>query len=976
MARKTLVIGWDAADWKVVHALIEQGRMPHTQALIERGVMGDLATLQPVLSPMLWASIATGKRPFKHGILGFTEPTPDGAGIQPVSQLGRTTKAIWNIFHQQGLRQHVIGWWPSHPVEPIDGVMVSNHFQLALGPPDAPWPLAPGMVHPPHLADTLAALRINPNELLPEQVLRFVPRAAEIDQDQDKRLGMVMKILAECVSVHAAALWALEHEPWDFAAVYYDGIDHFCHGFMKYRAPRRAHIPERDFALYAGVVDMAYVFHDLMLGAMLAVVPADTTVVICSDHGFHPDHLRPVLLPKEPAGPALEHRDLGLLIMAGPGLKQDHLLHGASVLDITPTLLALHGLPVGEDMDGKVLVDAFVAPPAVAMIPSWDAVPGDAARLDAEHCYDPIAAKEAMDQLVALGYVAAPAADQAEAVASTARELRYNLARSYMDAGRYLDAVPVLADLSADAPDQFRFGVQLAQCYRALGLVPELRALVERLTLARQAAALEAREALRGLTEQLEARQAAAGQLGADGRIDPERLDEGERREYDRLRLLARFGTFDLDYLMGWVLIAEGRPEQALAHLKRAEQADARRPGLHVQIGETLFALGRIDDAEGAFARALALDPLSAHASLGLAKVRLRQRRTDDAIRLALASVSALYQNPVAHYVLGLGLWRAGQYVRAAEAMRVAVGINPNFERAQRFLARYALRFEQDLAKSRAHWRLVREIRAQTRERRLTRLADAALLVEGLATEPPPGELDGDGNRPRLAIGGDDWTATSRPAGAAVVDKSAVPAHWRDCITVVSGLPRTGTSLMMQMLAAGGIPPLTDGERGADADNPRGYFEHRAATRLRQQTDWLRDAKGGAVKIVAQLLPHLPGEHHYRILFMERDLGEVLRSQSAMLRRLGRAAAKLSDAQLAATYRRQLRQVAAWLARQPNCSVLHVPHAAAVADPGGTAARVAAFLGGDLDVAAMAAMVDPALYRQRAVPAAAPAAPD
>ncbi len=103
------------------------------------------------------------------------------------------------------------------------------------------------------------------------------------------------------------------------------------------------------------MVEAAYRFHDMMLGAMLAMVPEDTTVIICSDHGFHPDHLRPVRLPKEPAAPAIEHRDLGVFIMAGPGIKKDALIHGANMLDITPTILTLYGLPVGEDMDGKPL---------------------------------------------------------------------------------------------------------------------------------------------------------------------------------------------------------------------------------------------------------------------------------------------------------------------------------------------------------------------------------------------------------------------------------------------------------------------------------------------------------------------------------------------------------------------------------------------------------------------------------------------
>ena len=124
--KKVLLIGWDAADWKVINPLMDAGRMPFLQSVVERGVMGNLATLHPVLSPMLWTSIATGKRPYDHGILGFTEPTPDGSAVQPVSSLSRNTKAIWNILNQQGYTSNVVGWWPSHPVESIRGAMVSN----------------------------------------------------------------------------------------------------------------------------------------------------------------------------------------------------------------------------------------------------------------------------------------------------------------------------------------------------------------------------------------------------------------------------------------------------------------------------------------------------------------------------------------------------------------------------------------------------------------------------------------------------------------------------------------------------------------------------------------------------------------------------------------------------------------------------------------------------------------------------------
>lgn len=107
--RKVLLVGLDAADWKVIHPLVDQGKMPTLKAMIEQGAIGNLASLAPPMSPIMWMSIATGKTADKHGVLGFTQPRADGQGIQPVLATSRKTKAMWNIFMQQGLRCHVIG---------------------------------------------------------------------------------------------------------------------------------------------------------------------------------------------------------------------------------------------------------------------------------------------------------------------------------------------------------------------------------------------------------------------------------------------------------------------------------------------------------------------------------------------------------------------------------------------------------------------------------------------------------------------------------------------------------------------------------------------------------------------------------------------------------------------------------------------------------------------------------------------------
>ncbi|ETR71293.1 MAG: hypothetical protein OMM_02601 [Candidatus Magnetoglobus multicellularis str. Araruama] len=196
MLKKLLLIGWDGADWDVINPLIDAGKMPNLNYLVDNGVVGDLTTLYPELSPMLWTSIATGKRAYKHGIYGFTEVRPDGQGIRPISNLSRKTKAIWNILSQNDISSHIIGWWPSHPVEPINGVMVSNLYP---GPyekldPKKEWALIEGSVHPKRIAKNLNALRWHPQKLNTNHILPFVPKLGLIDQEKDHRLEAIAVI--------------------------------------------------------------------------------------------------------------------------------------------------------------------------------------------------------------------------------------------------------------------------------------------------------------------------------------------------------------------------------------------------------------------------------------------------------------------------------------------------------------------------------------------------------------------------------------------------------------------------------------------------------------------------------------------------------------------------------------------------------------------------------------------------------------
>lgn len=188
----------------------------------------------------------------------------------------------------------------------------------------------------------------------------------------------------------------------------------------------------------------------------------------------------------------------------------------------------------------------------------------------------------------------------------------------------------------------------------------------------------------------------------------------------------------------------------------------------------------------------------------------------------------------------------------------------------------------------------------------------------------------------------------------------------KDAILVVSGLPRSGTSMMMKMLEAAGIPVVTDKLRVPDQNNPNGYYELERVKQLKDgDVGWLKEAKGGVVKIISALITHLPADYSYKVIFMQRDLLEVLASQRKMLGRLGKPEDKVGDEQMAKIYQGHLRSVETWLKRQPNVELLYINYNQMINDPLEPANQVNEFLGGHLDIQAMLAVINKDLYRER-----------
>jgi len=942
--RKILLVGWDAADWKVVTPLVDVGKMPNVQRIIENGVMGNLGTLFPVLSPMLWTSIATGKRPFKHGIHGFSEPNPGSGGIRPITTLSRKTKALWNILNQNDLRSNVVGWWPSQPAEPINGVMVSNEFQQAVGAFDKSWPMRPGTIFPQWLEEKLQECRVHPEEIPGDVLQMFVPDAGKIDQTKDPRLFQLAKIVAECSGIQAAATAIIQDEPWDFMAVYFDGIDHFGHGFMRYHPPKQDWVSQEDYDLYHQVVNGAYQFHDYMLGVLMQLAGDDVTVVLMSDHGFHPDALRLRTTPNEPAGPAAEHRPFGIFATMGPGIKQDDLVFGAGLLDICPTILSMFDLPVGEDMDGRPLTSIFENEPEVEYIPSWDDVVGEDGQHPADMKIDAVDAQEAIDQLVALGYIEEPNANKELAVAETIRELRYNLARSYIDASLHHEGIAIFQELWEKWPDESRFGVHLFHSLIAVDNVEAAAEVLTEIKENKQRYASEAQGELQKLVTDYKEKDQTANDI-----------PEKEQRRMRKLQARASFNTHAFAFLEGSLRHAQGDFEAAIEQLRKAEGVQVNsQPSLFEALGNAQLAMKRYDEAEAEFQRALVTDTINPSARLGLARAYLGQGQHQAAAEQALAAIGQRYHNPQAHFIAGRALARAGRINEAVASLKIALSQNPVFPAAHREMARLLQDNLGDWNTAAKHRKLAEQAKQRIAE-----------WKGGLRKNDPKLAL-----RSAFEIDGDlieDEGTISDLSSAPPLEKSVV---------IVSGLPRSGTSMMMQMLAAGGLPILSDGKRVADESNPNGYFEFDEVGKLGRENSWLTRAEGQAVKIVAQLLPKLPlqlkladeSDHvmNYRVIMMNRPLGEIIGSQSAMLERLDKPGGELSEARLATTFQKQLRQVRKVLGhyrKSGRVLMLPVSYHETLKNPAAIAEKVNTFLNGGLDEEAMVERVDPSLHR-------------
>lgn len=880
---KLLLIGWDSADWKVLSPLMDSGHMPTLRCIVEGGVSGNLRTLEPMLSPMLWTSIATGKRAYDHGVLGFTEVDALTQRIQPVTASTRRCAALWNILASQGLNCHVIGWFATHGEQIPGGGLVSNLFPVPTAGPGEDWPAAPrGTIWPEEDAAALNDLRVSPEDIEGDTISLFCPRWKEIDTTKDHRLGHLRIHLAEAFSIQAAACWTLQNTEWDFTAVYFRAIDEIAHHFMPYHPPKLDGVPQADFYLYQDVMNSTCRMHDLMVARLISLAGPDTHVIIVSDHGFHSDHLRPKFIPRIPAGITVWHRDHGIFAAAGPRFAKDELVHGASLLDITPTVLQLFGLPVGRDMGGRVLADAFAQTPKIKTIPTWDN--SHTAFRQAPFHLTEEENRKLIEQFAALGYLDKTTGNTDHDAALVDRESRWALARAYMDGERYLKALPLLETLHQEAPERADHAQMLARCQMRLGMVDEaeqsLNSTLETASNAPVAAMLRAQIAL--------------------VRRDPAKALE-------------------------WIETAHA---SGLVH----------EPRFWRQSCLTLIQLRRWPQVQDAAEKLNALDPEDAQGHLALAIAHLHQNRAEEAIESALHATALDFHLPRAHFILARALLRLRDLDRAEQALRNALRIMPAFPQALQLLAA--------LCRASGRWQESLDLQA----------ARLGILAKRKAAYERAAEIRAESlthNRQRVT------------ASPSVTTSEAAPQFQPRDIVIVTGLPRSGTSLMMQMLFAGGHDVVTDGSRAADTNNELGYYEWEEIKCLPQNPRLIEQADGKAVKVVTPLLPHLPLGHHYKFILMRRPLEEVARSQQIM--RFGKLGTNDDLAGIRALLEKHWESTLLLLGKVPKNHVMEVDYPSLVRDPLAWRSRLVAFLGEDAlpQSDLMASVVKPQFHRQR-----------
>lgn len=647
LGTRAVVIGIDGADWKIIDGLIEEGSMPNLAALRERSAWGPIETLHDIpLSPVIWTSVATGKSAAKHGVSWFMVDQPDGTRV-PVRSHNRKTKAIWNILGENDRKPSVLGWWATYPAENVgEGVLVSDALgyhgfgATAKGGDDGKKTYPPELysevsVEIPAIQQITAEYATRYIDISPEEYSQLMYLPSRQPNPNPLNPIHLFQQYAVTAEGYTSIAEKLLQRPFDLFMVYYEQVDSFSHLFIKYADPKLEWVDESRQLRFRNVVSEWYRHQDELLGRLLAKVDLDTTAVfILSDHGFKSGERRirsedTIDIKKA----HLDHETHGVFLAAGPHIRAGAQVSGASVMDITPTLLYYLGFPVGKDMDGKVLdnvfLPEFVDKHPIRYVETYEEVDEKAvaAARDAED-YDKGELEANMKALEALGYVGSSEDEEtADAIASgeSSPELHSNMGRIHMQNGELDKARREFEKALELNPNYSDALLNIGEVLRLQGRVAEAEHFVKR--------ALQ---------------------------VDP-----------NSIGALAQLGEIKRDM---------GDLDEAIRLFREGLAIDDSYPFVFLGLGDVLQRAGRYEEAEEAFTRVLQLNPDSFKAYYNLGVTRGNRGDVEGAIANYEKALEIAPQHPESAMALnnmGAIYLESGDVEKARESFERAVQTSP-----------------------------------------------------------------------------------------------------------------------------------------------------------------------------------------------------------------------------------------------------------------------------------------------------------
>lgn len=665
-AARIVLIGLDGIDLRVINELIRQARLPTFARIMDEGVSGELESYRPMLSPLIWTTIATGRTPDQHRILGFSVHNARfGSMVVPSSR--RRCAALWNIAPRYDLSSTVIGWWATWPAEEIQGFVISDRFARTTYEDESDSQLdQPGITYPEELLDELIDLRASEASISYETFSRYarVDREAfstVMSQPFNPRnpLHHLRLILARAETYRRVLLHMLDNHPTDICLAYFEFPDSISHLFMPHRPPRQDHISPEEFDRFSGAVDKAYELADEILDEVLHRLGSQDLLLVVSDHGFltGEERLRTSSLTTADTA-VLWHRLEGTLLAHGDGI-QPGTIRKASVYDITPTLLCRLGIPPSEEMPGRALPELLGVSGS-----EWQA-PRRVSDLDGDYQPPPLPQRaqgdtKELERLRALGYVAGGPGDGNTGLEPAEH---FNLAVFFEENNQ--------PDL---ALDHLNRALELDPSHdRVLGKKCELLVSLDQLD--------EAEKAIGILIPRLDAdlRQALAAlaETKRDGAPNENLSALRERAATIKRRLAITLNN------------------KGDLHFRRREFADAvdcftRSNGLDPDSPETLYNLGtcygitgRYREAVETLARLLELTPDHAKGRHSMAVALIRQGAGDRARPLLLSLVKENQGDANILYLVGESYRVVGDRTSAAQWYRRALDKDPGLRKAR-----------------------------------------------------------------------------------------------------------------------------------------------------------------------------------------------------------------------------------------------------------------------------------------------------